>query len=111
MAGHAAAGSHEEGERIGNKVLEAIEEHVAEAAADDGSDDDGGDECGLLIGVVRGAFFNVVEMEEGEGDEEAEDVGEAVPANAVEGPGVWELDHKGVDVVDPEGENWLREIH
>lgn len=91
MAGHAAAGCHEEGERVLDKIMEAVEEDVAKAAADDGGDDDGGDEGGLLVGIVGGSFFNIIEMEEGKGDEEAEDVGEAVPADAVQGPGGREI--------------------
>lgn len=68
MAGHAAASGHEEGEGIIDKVLEAIEEDVAETAANDGADDDGGYEGCLLVGIVGGAFFYVVKMEESESD-------------------------------------------
>lgn len=89
-------GCHEEGEGVVDEFGEVVEEHVAEAPADDGCDDEGGDEGALLVGVVGGAFFNIVEVKEGESEEEGEDVGEAVPADAVQGERIGKFYDEGV---------------
>ncbi len=86
VAGHAAAGDVEDGEGIGEEFGAVVEEHVAETAAEEDAEEGGvGDEVG---GGFRAEFAAAAfgpALEDEVADEEAEHVGDAVPAqlNAV----------------------------
>jgi hypothetical protein len=86
VAGHAAAGDVDDGEWIGEEFGAVVKEHVAETAAEEDAEEGGvGDEvCGGLRAEFAAAAFGPALKDE-VADEEAEHVGDAVPAqlNAV----------------------------